>query len=90
MSDTPLSVVKDFRDGAANSELRAFVERIEKVREEIAEIKEVEKEIFAELAGRGFMKRPVRSLLKLRAQDPEQRAEDEAILEMYKAELGMT
>lgn len=72
-----------------NAELKAFVERIEKVREEMAELKEVEKEIFAELAGRGYMKRPVRTLLKLRAQDPEQRAEEEAVLEMYKAAVGM-
>lgn len=90
--NTPLSVVKTFHgdgDTGQNAELRSFVERIEAVRAEMAETKEVEKEIFEELAARGYMKRPVRSLLKLRAQDPEQRAEDEALLEVYKAAVGM-
>ena len=73
----------------AAQELRSFVERIERLRAEQADIKALEKEVFAELKGRGYMARPVRTLINLRAQDPDQRAEEEAILELYKASLGM-
>lgn len=71
------------------AELRSFVERIERLRAEQADIKEQEKEVFAELAGRGYMKRPVRTIIKQRAADPAKLAEEEAVLELYKAALGM-
>ncbi|MAK86543.1 MAG: hypothetical protein CMK96_06295 [Pseudomonas sp.] len=71
------------------AELRQFIERIEAVRAEIAESKAVEKEIFAEMKARGFMTRPVRSVLKIRATDPNQRAEEEAVTQMYLDALGM-
>ena len=71
------------------AELRAFVERIEKLRAEQADLKALEKEVFAEMKGRGYMTRPVRTLIKMRAEDPGKRAENEAVLEMYKAALGM-
>ena len=73
----------------AADELRSFVERIEAERAEQAESKEREKEIFAELKGRGYMARPVRTLIKLRKRKPDEIAEEEAILEMYKDALGM-
>ena len=72
----------------AASELRAFVERIERVRAEIADLKAAEKEIFAEMKGRGYMTRPVRTLIKERATDPSKLAEDAAVLEMYREALG--
>ena len=70
-------------------ELRAFVERIEQLRAEQADLKADEKEVFAEMKGRGYMTRPIRTLIKLRAEDPAKRAENEAILDLYKAALGM-
>lgn len=72
------------------AELRAFVERIEALRAEQADLKADEKEVFAEMKGRGYMTRPIRTLIKLRAEDPAKRAENEAILDLYKAALGMT
>jgi uncharacterized protein (UPF0335 family) len=71
------------------SELRSFIERVEKLRAEQADLKEVEREIFAEAKGRGYMTRPIRTLIKERATDPDKRAEDEAVLEMYRSALGM-
>lgn len=73
----------------AADELRSFVERIEAERAEQAESKEREKEIFAELKGRGYMARPLRTLIKLRKRKPDEIAEEEAILEMYRSALGM-
>ena len=71
----------------AASELRAFVERIERLRAEIADLKDMEKEVFAELSGRGYLKRPVRTIIKERATDPDKLAEDQALLEMYREAL---
>lgn len=76
-------------EAVTGAELAAFVERIEASRARQADEKAEEKEIFAEMKGRGYMTRPVRTLLKMRAEDPAKRAENEAVLEMYKAALGM-
>mgnify|MGYP003545980131 CR=1 FL=1 len=71
------------------AELRQFVERIEASRARQADEKEVEKEIFAELKGRGYMSRPVRTVIKERAMKPDALAEEQAVLELYRAALGM-
>lgn len=71
------------------AELQAFIERIEKLRAEQADIKEAEKEVFAEMKGRGYMTRPVRTIIKQRAADPAKLAEEQAVLDLYKAALGM-
>lgn len=70
-------------------ELRSFIERIERLRAEMADLKEAEKEVFAELKARGYMTRPIRTIIKERATAPEKLAEDQAVLEMYRAALGM-
>jgi len=74
---------------ASQAELLSFVERIEYERAQQAESKEREKEIFAELKGRGYMARPVRTIIKERATAPDKLAEDQAVLDVYKAALGM-
>ena len=71
------------------AELRAFIERLEQLRAEQVALKADEKEVFAELKSRGYMTRPIRTLLKIRAADPDKLAEDEAVLDMYKTALGM-
>jgi uncharacterized protein (UPF0335 family) len=76
-------------EAVTGAELRSFVERIEQLRAEQAELKETEKEVFAEMKGRGYMTRPVRTILKQRAADPAKLAEEEAVLELYKSALGM-
>lgn len=76
-------------EAVTGAELRSFVERIEQLRAEQADIKAQEKEVFAEMKGWGYMTRPVRTIIKLRAEDPAKRAEEEAVLELYKAALGM-
>jgi uncharacterized protein (UPF0335 family) len=79
----------DMAYAVSADELRQFVERIEKLRAEQADIKAREKEVFAEMKGRGYMTRPVRTIIKERAMKPDELAEQEAVLEMYKAALGM-
>ena len=72
----------------AASELRAFVERIERIDAEIADLKDVRKDVFAELKGAGYMTRPVRTIVKERATDPDKLAEESAVLEMYREALS--
>lgn len=74
--------------GIAADELRAFVERIERLQSEMRDLKEDEKEVFAELKGRGYDAKIVRKVIALRKRQPDD-IEEEAVLEMYKEALGM-
>lgn len=71
------------------SELRAFVERYERLEQEKKDIAAGQKEVIAEAKGRGYDPKTLRELIALRARDPQDVAEQEAILEIYKAALGM-
>ncbi len=75
--------------GVAASELRAFVERIERLEAEKKDIADAQKEVFAEAKGRGYDTRALRKLIALHKRDAEERAEEEAVLEMYKEALGL-
>lgn len=83
------NIEQDAAQRVAASELRQFIERIERLRAEAAGVKDQEKEVFAELKARGYMTRPVRTIIKERAMDPAKRAEDAAVLDLYKSALGM-
>ena len=71
------------------NELRQFIERIERLEAEKNDIAEQSKEVFAELKGRGYDVKVVRTLVRLRKRDKDDIAEEEAVLEMYKEALGM-
>jgi uncharacterized protein (UPF0335 family) len=75
--------------GVAAEELKQFVERIERLEEEKAGIAGDIKDVFAELKGRGFDSKAVRTILRIRKQDHSERQEQEAILELYMQALGM-
>jgi uncharacterized protein (UPF0335 family) len=70
-------------------ELRQFVERYEELESEKQDIAEQQKEVLAEAKGRGYDTAVLRALIALRKKSPDDIAEFEAILEMYKAALGM-
>lgn len=70
-------------------EIRQFIERAEQLASEKADISEREKELFAEAKGRGYDTAILRKVIALRKRNPDDIAEEEAILEMYKTALGM-
>lgn len=70
-------------------ELRQFIERIEQLEAEKRNIADQITEVYAELKGRGFDSKAMRKLVALRRKDPQERQEEDAILEMYMAALGM-
>jgi len=71
-----------------SNRLVSFVERIERLMEEMAELKEDTKEVFAEARGEGFDVATMRRAIRLRAMDPAKRQEQEALLDTYMAALG--
>lgn len=73
----------------AAGQLRAFIERVERLEEEKATIQEDIKEVFAEMKGTGFDVKAVRTIIRLRKKDQAERQEEEAILDLYMAALGM-
>jgi uncharacterized protein (UPF0335 family) len=70
-------------------ELRAFVERIERLDAEKKDIAEQQKEVMAEAKGRGYDTKVLRKIIALRKREADDVAEEEAVLEMYKEALGM-
>ena len=73
----------------AAGQLRAFIERVERLEEEKKTIADDIKEVFAEMKGTGFDTKAVRKIIRLRKQDQAERQEEEAILDLYLAALGM-
>ena len=70
-------------------ELRQFVERLEQLEAEKRDLAEQIKEAMAEAKGRGYDTKALRKILALRKRKPDDVAEEEAVLEAYKAALGM-
>ncbi len=80
-SDTSYRVTAD--------ELRQFIERLERLDQEKKDIAEQQKEVMAEAKGRGYDTKVIRKVIALRKREPDDIAEEEAVLEMYKEALGM-
>lgn len=70
-------------------ELRQFVERYEQLESEKKDVMEQQKELMAEAKGRGYDTKVMKKVIALRKRKPDDIAEEEAVLEMYKAALGM-
>ena len=73
----------------AAGQLRSFIERIERLEEEKKTIADDIKEVFAEAKGTGFDTKAMRTIIRLRKKDQAEREEEESILDLYKAALGM-
>lgn len=73
----------------AVGQLRAFIERIERLEEDKKAISDDIKEVYAEIKVTGFDTKTIRTLIRLRKVDAAERQEAEALLDLYKAALGM-
>jgi uncharacterized protein (UPF0335 family) len=67
----------------AGDQLRAIVERIEHVEDEIKELNEAKKEIYLEAKSNGFDVKVIREVVRLRKQDQKERDELDELLEVY-------
>ena len=81
--------VSETSQTVAAGQLRAFIEGIERLEEEKKTISDDIKEVYAEAKGTGFDTKAVRAIIRLRKKDQTERQEEEAILDLYKAALGM-
>ena len=73
----------------AADELRQFIERVEQLDAEKRDLAEQQKEVMAEAKGRGYDTKVMRKVIALRKRKPDEIAEEEAIMDMYKSALGM-
>jgi uncharacterized protein (UPF0335 family) len=82
-------ITSDSAQTVAAGQLRAFIERIERLEEEKKTISDDIKEVFAEAKGTGFDTKAMRTIIRLRKKDQAERQEEEAVLDLYLAALGM-
>ena len=73
----------------AKEQLKAIIERIERLEEEKKPISEDIRDVFAEAKGNGYDVKALRTIVRMRKQDANERAEQETILETYMQALGM-
>lgn len=76
-------------DGIAQDQLRSFIERIERLASEKQALADDIKEVKSEAKGSGFDVSIINKILKIRAMDPNERSEQEMLLDTYLAALGM-
>lgn len=79
----------DILGGNAQSRLHSFVERLERLEVDRQAVMADMKEVFSEAKGEGFDVKILRMVMKIRSQDRAKRLEQEAILDLYLAALGM-
>lgn len=75
--------------GVAGKRLKSFLDRVERLEEEKKGLADDIKDIYAEAKGVGFDVKTMRKILKLRKMETEKRREEEELLELYKAAIGL-
>ena len=73
----------------AAGQLRSIVERVEKLEEEKAAIASDTRDVYLEAKGGGYDVKALRTIVKMRKQDADERAEQAAIIDLYMSSLGM-
>lgn len=73
----------------SNEQLRLFMERIERLEEEKKGIADDIRDVFSEAKSQGYDTKIMRQILRLRKMEPHDRAEMEALLDVYKSALGL-
>jgi uncharacterized protein (UPF0335 family) len=70
-------------------QLKAIVERIERLLEEMKALQDDVKDVYAEAKGNGFDTKIIRKIVSLRKKNAAERQEEEALLDLYMHALGM-
>jgi uncharacterized protein (UPF0335 family) len=89
MMATSAAVQEEPATRFAKDQLRAIIERIERLEEEKKAISDDIRDVYAEAKGNGFDVKVLRTIVRMRKQDADERAEHETILETYLQALGM-
>jgi uncharacterized protein (UPF0335 family) len=75
--------------GIAADALRQFVERIERLREEVKALNADVSDVYKQVKSQGFDPKVVRAIVAERAKEPSERDEFNDVMELYRAALGM-
>ncbi len=70
-------------------ELRAFVERFERLDAEKKDLGDQQKEVMAEAKSRGYDTKIIRKIIAVRKMDPADASEQDAVFQLYSEALGM-
>jgi uncharacterized protein (UPF0335 family) len=73
----------------SSGQLRQFIEKVERLEEEKAELMDAIREVFAEAKGNGFDVKIMKQVLKMRKMKQEELMEQEELLTLYMQALGM-
>ena len=76
-------------DNVAADQLRLFIERIERLEEEKKGIADDVKDVYAEAKANGYDSKTMRAIVRLRRMEKNARQEADALLETYRAALGL-
>ena len=86
---TATAVKEETAHRFAKDQLKAIIARIEKLEEEKKAISDDIRDVYAEAKGNGFDVKALRTIVRMRKEDANERQEHEAILETYLQALGM-
>lgn len=75
--------------GVAADRLRSIIERVERLNEEVKALKADTKDVFQEAKSAGFDVKVLRLIIRLRALDPSEVAEQDALTDLYRRALGV-
>ena len=89
MATTSAAVQDEPATRFAKDQLKSIIERIERLGEEKKTISDDIRDVYAEAKGNGFDVKALRTIVRLRKQDANERQEQETILETYMQALGM-
>jgi uncharacterized protein (UPF0335 family) len=81
--------VRDQAFAVTADELRQFIERFEQLEAEKKDVADQQKELMQEAKGRGYDTKVMRKIVAERKRKPDELAEEQAVLELYRAALGM-
>jgi len=71
------------------AQIKSIIERVERIEEERKELGADVREIYAEAKGNGFDPKIIRHIIRLRKMKPDQRAEFEAVVDLYRTAAGL-
>ncbi|MBV8443914.1 MAG: DUF2312 domain-containing protein [Hyphomicrobiales bacterium] len=69
--------------GIAGNRILSFIERVERIDEELKALTERKKEVFSEAKGEGFDVKVLKEILRMRKQDEDERDEQDSLLDLY-------
>lgn len=81
--------ITDASQTVSAGQLRSIIERVERIHAERDDLGADLKDVYAEAKGTGFDTKAIKTIVRLRKMDQAERQEEESILDLYKAALGM-